>query len=48
MEVAVTDGMLILYAERTEQEGDGILTVRVPLDKPVKAASHKIKVASAK
>ena len=27
---------------------DGILTVRVPLDKPAKAASTKIKVASAK
>ncbi|MBS2531732.1 Hsp20/alpha crystallin family protein [Catenulispora sp. NF23] len=27
---------------------DGILTVRVPLDKPVKAASHKIKVTAAK
>jgi HSP20 family protein len=26
----------------------GILTVRVPLDKPVKAASHKIKVTAAK
>jgi HSP20 family protein len=27
---------------------DGILTVRVPLDKPVKAASHKINVTAAK
>jgi HSP20 family molecular chaperone IbpA len=80
LEVTVTDGMLTLHAERTEQQQDrqhsefhygaynrtvrlpesakpekvtatydaGILTVRVPLDKPAKPVSHKIKIESAK
>jgi len=76
VEVTVTDGILTIRAERTEQQAErhhsefrygsynrslrlpegakpdkvtakynsGILTVRVGLDKPSKAASHKIKV----
>jgi len=79
VEVTVTDGVLNLHAERSEQnpgrhhsefrygsfdrsvrlpEGarpekvtatynDGILTVRIAMDKTAKAASHKIKVTAA-
>jgi HSP20 family protein len=80
LEVTVSDGMLTLHAERTEQQQDrqhsefrygaynrtmslpegakpekvtatydeGIVTVRVPLDKPAKPVSHKIKIEAAK
>jgi len=80
LEVSVTDGMLTLHAERTEQQQDrqhsefrygtynrtmslpegakpekvtatyheGIVTVRVPLDKPTKPVSHKVKIEAGK
>jgi HSP20 family molecular chaperone IbpA len=78
VEVTVSDGILTIHAERTDQQTEhhhsefrygsydrsmrlpegtkpdkvtakydnGILTVRVGLDKPSKAASHKIKVVA--
>jgi HSP20 family protein len=78
VEVTVTDGVLTMHAQRTEQQTErhhsefrygsysrsvrlpegakaekvtaayqaGVLTVSIPMDKPAKAVSHKIKVVA--